>query len=325
MLTPYKEGPSQPGARSARAAQPLVVGCVRRPAVRRPHVAGQIYARNGSLDIAIDETEAAELQTLAHAHAARGVASRYLKGARREAARAGHRGRLRGRAAHACARLCEAPAVTGGALARVRVARRAGDARERRAHSADRDGAHRAHERAAALSAPTVVARRGQLGGADRHRRCGSAAGASGARPTALSEMARARAEPHRLGIAVLRGAVARRHAARGRDARGRRVRRACHRRRRPRSARRHLRARAARMAGRLSRRARGSAPRFARRAADHRAIGARAADWCTRRDIIGTACCSRRSRAIWWRASSAATRATPRCALVSPKRFGDY
>jgi len=43
-------------------------------------VPAQIYARTGSLDVALDEGEAEELQALAAAHAARGVSSRYLKG-----------------------------------------------------------------------------------------------------------------------------------------------------------------------------------------------------------------------------------------------------
>jgi glycine oxidase len=80
MLTPYKEGLHNPvlealGLRSLwlwdAFVERLFDGIV--PA--------GIYARNGSLDLALDEAEAAELQALATAHAARGVASRYLKGA----------------------------------------------------------------------------------------------------------------------------------------------------------------------------------------------------------------------------------------------------
>jgi glycine oxidase len=40
-----------------------------------------LYARNGSLDIALDEAEAAALQAVADDHASRGIQSRYLKGA----------------------------------------------------------------------------------------------------------------------------------------------------------------------------------------------------------------------------------------------------
>ena len=79
MLTPYKEGLHNPvlealGLRSLWLWDAFV------ERLFDASVPAQVYARNGSLDVALDETEAAELQTLARAHAARGVLSRYLKG-----------------------------------------------------------------------------------------------------------------------------------------------------------------------------------------------------------------------------------------------------
>jgi glycine oxidase len=80
MLTPYKEGLHTPvlealGLRSLWLWDSFV------ERLFDGSVPAQIYARNGSLDVALDETDAGELQTLASAHAARGVPSRYLKGA----------------------------------------------------------------------------------------------------------------------------------------------------------------------------------------------------------------------------------------------------
>jgi len=79
MLTPYTEGLHHPvlealGLRSLWLWDAFV------DRLFDGRIPGHIYARRGSLDIAMDDTEAAELQTLAHAHEARGVASRYLKG-----------------------------------------------------------------------------------------------------------------------------------------------------------------------------------------------------------------------------------------------------
>src|SRR3954466_4753341 len=80
MLTPYKEGLHNPvlealGLRSLWLWDAFVEHLF------DGEVPAQIYARNGSLDIALDDGEAEELQALAAAYAARGVASRYLKGA----------------------------------------------------------------------------------------------------------------------------------------------------------------------------------------------------------------------------------------------------
>jgi glycine oxidase len=80
MLTPYSEGLHDPvlealGLRSLwmwdAFAERLFDG------EAPPHA----YARTGSLEIALDEAEATELQAVADGHAARGVSSRYLKGA----------------------------------------------------------------------------------------------------------------------------------------------------------------------------------------------------------------------------------------------------
>jgi glycine oxidase len=80
MLTPYKEGLHNPvlealGLRSLWLWDAFV------ERLFEGSLPEQIYTRNGSLDVALDDSEAAELQALARAHAARGVASRYLKGA----------------------------------------------------------------------------------------------------------------------------------------------------------------------------------------------------------------------------------------------------
>ena len=79
MLTPYKEGLDNPvlealGLRSLWLWDAFV------ERLFDGDVPAQIYARTGSLDVALDEDEAAELEALAAAHAARGVSSRYLKG-----------------------------------------------------------------------------------------------------------------------------------------------------------------------------------------------------------------------------------------------------
>ena len=112
MLTPYKEGLHHPvlealGLRSLWLWDAFV------DRLFDGSVPGQIYARNGSLDIAIDETEAAELQTLARRARRPWRGEPVSEGRRRQAARAGHRGRLRRRAlltpAHGYA---NAPAVT---------------------------------------------------------------------------------------------------------------------------------------------------------------------------------------------------------------------
>jgi glycine oxidase len=80
MLTPYKEGLHNPvlealGLRSLWLWDSFV------ERLFDGSVPAQIYARNGSLDIALDETEAEDLEVLSRAQAERGVASRYLKGA----------------------------------------------------------------------------------------------------------------------------------------------------------------------------------------------------------------------------------------------------
>jgi glycine oxidase len=80
MLTPYKEGAHHPvlealGLRSLW----LWDGLVER--VFEGRVPPELYARNGSLDIALDEAEATALQAVADDHALRGIQSRYLKGA----------------------------------------------------------------------------------------------------------------------------------------------------------------------------------------------------------------------------------------------------
>jgi glycine/D-amino acid oxidase-like deaminating enzyme len=80
MLTPYSEGLHDPvlealGLRSLWLWDAFV------DRLFDADVPPQVYARNGSLEIALDDAEAAELQAVASAHAARGVGSRYLKGA----------------------------------------------------------------------------------------------------------------------------------------------------------------------------------------------------------------------------------------------------
>jgi glycine oxidase len=80
MLTPYSEGLHDPvlealGLRSLWMWDAFV------ERLFDAGVTAQVYARTGSLEIALDEAEATELQAVASAHAARGVASRYLKGA----------------------------------------------------------------------------------------------------------------------------------------------------------------------------------------------------------------------------------------------------
>jgi glycine oxidase len=80
MLTPYSEGRHDPvlealGLRSLWLWDAFV------ERLFDGEVPPQVYARNGSLEIALDDAEAAELQAVASAHAARGVGSRYLKGA----------------------------------------------------------------------------------------------------------------------------------------------------------------------------------------------------------------------------------------------------
>jgi glycine oxidase len=80
MLTPYKEGLHNPvlealGLRSLWLWDAFV------ERLFDGDVPAQIYSRTGSLDVALDEGEAEELQALAAAYAARGVSSRYLKGA----------------------------------------------------------------------------------------------------------------------------------------------------------------------------------------------------------------------------------------------------
>jgi glycine oxidase len=79
MLTPYKEGLHNPvleglGLRSLW----LWDGFVAR--LFEGSVPPGVYERAGSLDIALDEAEAGELETLARAHAARGISCQYLKG-----------------------------------------------------------------------------------------------------------------------------------------------------------------------------------------------------------------------------------------------------
>ena len=169
MLTPYKEGLHHPvlealGLRSLWLWDAFVD---RLFDGRSP---GHIYARNGSLDVAMDDAEAEELQTFAHAHEARGVASRYLKGGDAKQLERDITADCVGALLMPAHGYANAPAVAGGALAGLRVARRTGDARERHAHSADRERAHRSHQRGPAVCADGRACRR-QLGGADRHRR----------------------------------------------------------------------------------------------------------------------------------------------------------
>ena len=100
MLTPYKEGLHNPvlealGLRSLWLWDAFV------ERLFDASVPAQVYARNGSLDVALDETEAAELQTLAQRPCRAWRAEPVSEGWGREAARTRHRSRLRGRAAHA--------------------------------------------------------------------------------------------------------------------------------------------------------------------------------------------------------------------------------
>jgi glycine oxidase len=80
MLTPYSEGLHDPmleglGLRSLWLWDAFV------ERLFDDGVPAEVYARSGSLEIALDESEATELEAVASAHAARGVASHYLKGA----------------------------------------------------------------------------------------------------------------------------------------------------------------------------------------------------------------------------------------------------
>jgi glycine oxidase len=79
MLTPYKEGLHNPvlealGLRSLWLWDAFV------GRLFEGGVSSQVYSRQGSLDLALDDAEAEALQAVADTHAARGIGTRYLKG-----------------------------------------------------------------------------------------------------------------------------------------------------------------------------------------------------------------------------------------------------
>jgi glycine oxidase len=79
MLTPYKEGLHNP-VLEGLGLRSLWLWDVFVERLFDGSVPPGVYERCGSLDIALDEAEAGELEALAHAHAARGVSSQYLRG-----------------------------------------------------------------------------------------------------------------------------------------------------------------------------------------------------------------------------------------------------
>jgi glycine oxidase len=80
MLTPYSEGLHHP-VLEALGLRSLWMWDAFADRLFDGDVPTQVYARTGSLEIAVDDAEATELEGVASAHAARGVESRYLKGA----------------------------------------------------------------------------------------------------------------------------------------------------------------------------------------------------------------------------------------------------
>ena len=100
-------GPAQSRARSARPAQPLVVGRVRRAAVRRRACRRRCMRAPDRWRSRSTRRRRPSCRRVASAHAARGVRSRYLKGADARQLERDIAAELRGRPAHAGARVRE--------------------------------------------------------------------------------------------------------------------------------------------------------------------------------------------------------------------------
>ena len=285
----------QPAARSRRP-QSRSVRRLRHARTSSDSGVAVPYRRTGTLDVALQEGAMEKLRATAallasrdvaaeivDGHAARGEEPHLTADVDRRSADSGARVR-RGRRSHTRARRLGAPPRHAGDRRGPRRPHRAGRRRHARRHRARH--AHWKRRRA----------RRGKLVGPDRHRRPRRArAGEAGARPAPASGLERRRAAPRDVERSLLPGSVGRWDAAGGGDGGGSRLRRARDGGRRARSARSGVRARAARVDGRFSRRARRAAAGDAGRSADHRRVGRAAESFLRDRATIETACCWRR------------------------------